>query len=92
MDTIKEKIVEKLEHLPAPELSQILDFVDFLAWRNKTRLERSDRDRLESNENCSVDYQSGVLVVKAARKTEEREGLENGVYELREERLRKLTF
>ena len=33
MITLKERIVEKLDHLPEPNLREVLDFVEFLAWR-----------------------------------------------------------
>ncbi len=33
MITLKERIVEKLDHLPEPNLREVLDFVEFLTWR-----------------------------------------------------------
>jgi len=33
MDSLKEKILEKLEHLSETALHEILDFVDFLEWQ-----------------------------------------------------------
>jgi len=33
MDSLKEKILGKLEHLSETALQEILDFVDFLEWR-----------------------------------------------------------
>jgi hypothetical protein len=41
MDSLKEKIAEKLEHLPETALQEVLDFVDFLAWRKTNRQESS---------------------------------------------------
>lgn len=37
MDSLKEKIVEKLESLPEMALQEVLDFLDFVVWRNQTR-------------------------------------------------------
>jgi hypothetical protein len=33
MDSLREKIVEKLDHLPEANLRQVLNFVEFLTWR-----------------------------------------------------------
>jgi len=33
MDSLKEKILDKLEHLSETALHEILNFVDFLEWR-----------------------------------------------------------
>jgi hypothetical protein len=33
MMALRERIVEKLEYLPEPNLRQILDFVEFLTWK-----------------------------------------------------------
>lgn len=33
MDSLKQKIVEKLGHLPVTALQEVLNFVDFLEWR-----------------------------------------------------------
>lgn len=41
MDSLKEKIVEKLQNLPESALQEVLDFVDFLAWRKANREESS---------------------------------------------------
>ena len=37
MDSLIEKIVEKLQHLPEPALQKIIDFVDFLTWQSINR-------------------------------------------------------
>jgi hypothetical protein len=37
MDSLIEKIVEKLQRLPEPALQEVVDFVDFLAWRRMNR-------------------------------------------------------
>lgn len=37
MDSLKEKIVEKLENLPEMALLEVMDFLDFVIWRNRTR-------------------------------------------------------
>lgn len=37
MDSLKQKIVEKLEHLPVTALQEVLNFVDFLEWRKTNR-------------------------------------------------------
>jgi hypothetical protein len=41
MDSLKAKIVEKLERLPENVLQEVLDFVDFLEWRKVNRQETS---------------------------------------------------
>lgn len=41
MDSLIEKIVEKLQRLPEPALQQVVDFVDYLAWRRTNREEPS---------------------------------------------------
>jgi len=33
MIALRERIVEKLEYLPEPNLRQVLSFVEFLTWR-----------------------------------------------------------
>lgn len=33
MDSLKQKIIEKLEHLPETALQEVINFVDFLEWR-----------------------------------------------------------
>lgn len=33
MMALRERIVEKLEYLPEPNLRQVLDFVEFLTWK-----------------------------------------------------------
>jgi hypothetical protein len=37
MDSLKEKIVEKLESLPEIALQEVLEFLDFVVWRNRNR-------------------------------------------------------
>lgn len=37
MDSLIEKIVEKLQRLPEPALQEIIDFVDFLTWQRINR-------------------------------------------------------
>jgi len=39
MDSLKEKILEKLERLPKNARQEVLDFVQFLEWRKKNRQE-----------------------------------------------------
>ncbi|MBD2648420.1 DUF2281 domain-containing protein [Nostoc linckia] len=39
MDSLKEKILEKLEHLPENAQQEVLDFVEFLEWRKENRQE-----------------------------------------------------
>ncbi len=68
MDSFKQKIVEKLEHLPVTALQEVLNFVNFLEWR-KTNLEQplTSNERKEAwrelGENCLIEYVGGVLVV-----------------------------
>ena len=33
MASIRDRIMEKLDHLPEPELREVLTFVEFLTWR-----------------------------------------------------------
>ena len=33
MNALKENIIEKLDRLPDPTLQEVMDFVNFLAWR-----------------------------------------------------------
>lgn len=40
MDSLKKRIVEKLEYLPEVALQEVLDFVNFLEWR-KTNSQES---------------------------------------------------
>jgi hypothetical protein len=44
MDSLKQQIVQKLERIPEEALQQVLDFVAFLEWRQK-----SDRNLLSVN-------------------------------------------
>ncbi|MEH2007827.1 DUF2281 domain-containing protein [Nostoc sp.] len=39
MDSLKEKILEKLEHLPENAQQEVLDFVKFLKWGKENRQE-----------------------------------------------------
>ncbi|MEH2382399.1 MAG: DUF2281 domain-containing protein [Nostoc sp.] len=39
MDSLKEKILEKLESLPENAQQEVLDFVQFLEWRKENRQE-----------------------------------------------------
>ncbi|MHC5824281.1 MAG: hypothetical protein ACYT04_52705 [Nostoc sp.] len=39
MDSLKEKILEKLEHLLKNAQQEVLDFVQFLEWRKENRQE-----------------------------------------------------
>lgn len=39
MDSLKEKILEKLERLPENAQQEVLDFVEFLVWRKEDRQE-----------------------------------------------------
>ena len=39
MDSLKEKILEKLERLPENAQQEVLDFVEFLEWRKENRQE-----------------------------------------------------
>lgn len=92
MDSLKEKIVEKLERLPETALQDVLEFVDFLEWQKATRKQREEWQLSEIEESCPVKYVGGVLVVQAqSRKTEGREDLSTAVHDLREERIRKFT-
>ncbi|WP_191757541.1 DUF2281 domain-containing protein [Komarekiella delphini-convector] len=39
MDSLKDRILEKLEHLPKNAQQEVLDFVEFLEWRKENRQE-----------------------------------------------------
>jgi len=39
MESVKEKIVDKLEFLPEQALQEVLTFVDFIAWRSRHQAE-----------------------------------------------------
>lgn len=49
MDSLKEQIVEKLEHLPETALQQVLDFVALLEWRREELREDDDAQWLQSD-------------------------------------------
>lgn len=95
MTYLKQKITENLELLPEVELQEVLDFVDFLLWRNSQLKETILPDKNSNEESSDIDdspvhYVEGVLVVKAALKEEKAEvDWENIVQEMREERIRK---
>ena len=100
MNTLQEKIVEKLAIIPDIDLQEILDFVDFLAWRKMTRSKSlsSDEEGLnwqqepEKEEDDLVHHVDGVLVVKSPSKaTRINKDLDTLVNDVREERLRRLT-
>ncbi len=80
MNPLKQKIVEKLEHLPAKALQEVLDYVDFLEKEH-------DETWGAIGEDCPVEYVGGVLVVKAQGV----KNLETAVQELREERIEEIT-
>ncbi|GAA6622507.1 hypothetical protein [Scytonema sp. NUACC26] len=54
MDSIKAKIVEKLEHFPETTLQEVLDFVDFLEYRKvnnqETYLSTASNDTREKSD------------------------------------------
>ncbi|KJH71191.1 hypothetical protein [Aliterella atlantica] len=98
MDSLKQKIVEKLEHLPVTALQEVLNYVDFLEWRKTDRkrsltfaVDNLEKEREEAwreiGENCPIEYVGGVLVVKA----QGAKNLETAVQELREERSEEIT-
>jgi hypothetical protein len=92
MDSLKEKIVEKLQSVPESALQEVLDFIDFVVWRKMTREEPYNWQSGEIDEDCLVEYVGGVLVVQAAsRQAEGQENWMTAVHDLREERLKKLT-
>lgn len=98
MDSLKQKIVEKLEHLPVTALQEVLNYVDFLEWQKTDRkpqltsvVNNLEKERGETWEkigaDCPVEYTGGVLVVKA----QGAKNLETAVQELREERIEEIT-
>ena len=98
MDSLKQKIVEKLEHLPVTALQEVLNYVDFLEKWRKANHKQSPTSVLDSlqkehdetwgeGEDCPVEYVGGVLVVKA----QGAKNLETAVQELREERIEEIT-
>ncbi|BAY21267.1 hypothetical protein NIES2100_10170 [Calothrix sp. NIES-2100] len=87
MNSLKEKIIKKLERLPENAQQQVLDFVEFLESRKVTNQELRELQQEEIEEGCPVEYVGGVLVVQAS-------GLNNWetfVHNLREERINKFT-
>jgi len=36
MDSLKDKIMDKLQDLPEPSLREVLNFIDFITWRSTT--------------------------------------------------------
>lgn len=92
---LKQKIAENLERLPKGELQKVLDFVDFLVWRNSKQRETISPEKNSPSESSPIDdsivhYVEGVLVVKAAsREAGEEVKWESLVEEMREERIRK---
>jgi hypothetical protein len=80
MNSLKQRIVEKLEHLPATALQEVLNYIAFL--------EKEPNETWgEIGEDCPVEYVGGVLVVKARGA----KNLETAVQELREERIKEIT-
>ncbi|MBE9007424.1 DUF2281 domain-containing protein [Fortiea sp. LEGE XX443] len=77
MNYLKEKILEKIEHLPDNKLQEVLDFVEFLG------LTEEKNEQIE--ENYITEYVEGVLVVK----TQGSKNWETAVHDLREERIQK---
>ncbi|WP_334840712.1 DUF2281 domain-containing protein [Nostoc sp.] len=74
MDSLKEKILEKLEHLPKNAQQEVLNFVEFLEWRKDNSQEsllslvseESDAGWLETDlsnlgGNEPYDWQPGEL-------------------------------
>ena len=92
---LKQKITENLERLPEGELQEVLDFVDFLVWRNSKQKEAISTEKNSPSESSPINdlivhYVEGVLVVKAApTETEAEVNWERLVSEMREERIRK---
>lgn len=92
MDSLKEKIVQKLEQLPETALQEVLDFAEFLAWRKMKMQKKYHQQPSQIDDNSLVEYVGGVLVVKAESKSlESKEDLKTVVDDLREERIRKFT-
>lgn len=84
MDSVKEEILQKLEHLPEPILREVRDFIEIH--------ELYEWHPTELSEYSAVKYIEGILVVQAeARKINGETGLETAVHELREERLMKFA-
>lgn len=65
MNSLKQKIVEKLEFLPETALQEVLNFVDFLEWRKVTRKESEKSPRLEMDEDGSYDALIAQAAIKA---------------------------
>ena len=87
MNSLKEKIIKKLERLPENAQQEVLDFVEFLESRKVNHQELGELQQEGIEESCPVEYVGGVLVVQA-------EGLNNwetSVHNLREERINKFT-
>ncbi|MBD2436299.1 DUF2281 domain-containing protein [Nostoc sp. FACHB-110] len=87
MDSLKEKIVGKLEQLPENKLQEVLNFVEFLEWRKANYKELTESQNEQVEEECFTEYVEGVLVVH----TQSPNNWENAVHDLREERIQKFT-
>lgn len=51
---VREQIIQRLEGLPEPELHEVLDFVEFLAWKNGSHSENNRLSKLEDDPFLSV--------------------------------------
>ncbi|BAY19584.1 hypothetical protein NIES21_54470 [Anabaenopsis circularis NIES-21] len=87
MDSLKEKIVGKLEQLPENKLQEVLYFVEFLEWRKANYQELTEGQHEQIEEECFTEYIEGVLVVH----TKSTKNWETSVHDLREERIQKFT-
>ncbi len=43
MISVREKIVERLQDFPEPTLREVLDFVEFLAWKTRNHVQQGSK-------------------------------------------------
>ena len=65
MNSLKEKIAEKLENLNESELQEVFNFVNIMKGQ-KTTATKPLPSPQETEENCQTKYVGGVLVVAAS--------------------------
>ncbi len=84
MNSLKEKIAEKLENLNESELQEVFTFVNIMTGKKTTATQLLLSPK-ETEEDCQIKYVGGVLVVAGSGKG----NWENVVEDLREERIGK---
>ena len=57
MNTIKSKIVQRLEIIPDDKLQEVLSFLNYLVWQTKNPRTQEDTDWLESDLSSLDNYE-----------------------------------